>query len=386
MRVLLCGMLLLGLFLSGFTALAPYEAKAQQIILPCVPSGTSCIPVSAANPLPTTGGGSTFPPAGCVTANGVIFNNATPCDTGFTYAGSGGNIAFTGTLSGPATGGATTTTYNFGTPGTGIFGTSTTIQFGIGGTLYGFWGGAGLSINGLNLSMSFNTSINWGAGAIFSGTGTGAFKFGAIADSATPTAQILNVQNVINGTSNTNGANWTLNGSKSTGTGVGGKIILQTSLTGTTGTTVNSNFPMITINPGSATTATVQFGDGTNFTTYDSCTTLTTGVTGIMACTASAIRFKELFSPRALNLAGLDALRTDIPWKYLDDVGYGLDTKRVHVGLFADDVEKLDPRCVVYRNDGQLGDYEDRCVIAYLVADRKQLKHEIEALRQRIEK
>lgn len=31
------------------------EVRAQQIILPCVPSGASCIPVSAANPLPTTG-------------------------------------------------------------------------------------------------------------------------------------------------------------------------------------------------------------------------------------------------------------------------------------------------------------------------------------------
>lgn len=36
------------------------EAQAQAIVLPCVPSGTSCIPVSAANPLPTTGGVTTI--------------------------------------------------------------------------------------------------------------------------------------------------------------------------------------------------------------------------------------------------------------------------------------------------------------------------------------
>lgn len=385
MRVLLCGMLLLGLCLSGFTALAPYEAKAQQIILPCVPSGTSCIPVSAANPLPTTGGGSTFPPAGCSTANGVIFNNAAPCDTGFTYAGAGGNIAFTGSMSGPATGSASATTYNFGTAGTGFFGTATTISIGIATANLAFFAATGLTINNGSIALPAASNINWAGGSFLFSPSNAVFRFGGN-PAASPIAQTLGVQNVSAGTSNIGGANLTINGSQSTGTGVGGKIILQTSLTGTTGTTVNSNFPMITINPGGTTTATVQFGDGTNFTTYDSCTTLTTGATGIMACTASAIRFKELFSPRALNLAGLDVLRTDIPWKYLDDVGYGLDTKRVHVGLFADDVEKLDPRCVVYRNDGQLGDYEDRCVIAYLVADRKQLKAEIEALRQRIEK
>jgi len=51
----------------------------------------------------TGGGGGTFPPAGCVTANAVIFNNATPCDAGLVkVAGatgqvtSGGNILLSG--------------------------------------------------------------------------------------------------------------------------------------------------------------------------------------------------------------------------------------------------------------------------------------------------
>jgi hypothetical protein len=49
-------------------------------------------------PNATSGGGS-FPPSGCSTSNGVIFNNATPCDSGFTYAGSGGQVSITGNLS-----------------------------------------------------------------------------------------------------------------------------------------------------------------------------------------------------------------------------------------------------------------------------------------------
>jgi hypothetical protein len=438
------------LLISLFCLLASHAAQAQAIVLPCVPSGASCIPVSAANPLPTTGGGgggsgtvtsvsivtangisgtvatptvtpaitlalgaitpttvaigagsaitssgaggalgtnafnstafSPFPPTGCATANGVVFNNATPCDTGFTYAGAGGNIAFTGTLSGPATGAAATTTYNFGTAGTGLFGTSTLIEIASAGTAVGFFNTSGLTLQSTNLIMTSSNTIGWGGVSFLSGVSAGTYRFGA-ADGAAPVAQTIGVQNVVTGTSNTGGANWTLNGSRSTGTGVGGKLIFQGSLTGSTGTAVNTNFPILTLNPGGATTATVQLGDGTNFTTYDSCTALTTGATGVMACTASAMRFKNLYPSQPLNVAGLDNLRTDIPWKYRDDAGHGLDTTRVHVGLFADDVEKLDPRCVVYR-DGELGDYEDRCVIAYLVADRKKMKAEIEALRR----
>lgn len=46
---------------------------------------------------PGSGSGGSFPPSGCSTANGVIFNNATPCDSGFIYAGSGGAVTQTGT-------------------------------------------------------------------------------------------------------------------------------------------------------------------------------------------------------------------------------------------------------------------------------------------------
>ena len=86
MRSLFLG---LGLLLAVF--LSPHRVEAQAIVLPCVPSGSSCIPVSAANPLPITGGGGI--PASCVTANGVVFNNATACDSGFTYGGAAGSIA-----------------------------------------------------------------------------------------------------------------------------------------------------------------------------------------------------------------------------------------------------------------------------------------------------
>lgn len=331
---------------------------------------------------PTGSSGSAFPPTGCATANGVIFNNATPCDTGFTYAGSGGNIAFTGTLSGPV-GAANNTTYNFGTVGTGLFGSSTAVIASSSGTATLTIGPAALT-TALSFFLSSTLTIQWNNDTILSRGGAAAtLKLGAFADVAAPIAQTLGVQNVVAGTSNTGGANFTFNASKSTGTGVGGKVILQTTVTGTTGTTVNTNFPMLTLNPGSATTSTVQFGDGTNITAYDSCTALTTGATGIVACTASAARFKTIHdsvSPDQASRA-LDTLRVGAPtWNYIDPERFGTGTR---VGLIADDVAAMDPRCVVKR-DGEVADYWDRCIIAYLVADRQKMRAEIATMQSRL--
>lgn len=44
---------------------------------------------------PGGSGSGSFPPSGCATANGVIFNNATPCDAGLTYSGGGTNAVVT---------------------------------------------------------------------------------------------------------------------------------------------------------------------------------------------------------------------------------------------------------------------------------------------------
>lgn len=66
-------------------------------------------------------------------------------------------------------------------------------------------------------------------------------------DAATPAVQTLTVQNVIAGTSNAAGANWTIAGSRGTGTGVGGSLIFQTAPAGTTGTAQNALATALTI-------------------------------------------------------------------------------------------------------------------------------------------
>jgi hypothetical protein len=70
--------------------------------------------------------------------------------------------------------------------------------------------------------------------------------FGA-ADAASPVAQTLSVQNVVAGTSNTAGVNWTFAGSRGTGTGAGGDIIFQTAPAGGSGTTQNTLATAFTI-------------------------------------------------------------------------------------------------------------------------------------------
>ena len=69
--------------------------------------------------------------------------------------------------------------------------------------------------------------------------GAANLRFGA-ADAATSVAQTLSVQSVVAGTANTAGANLTINGSQSTGTGVGGDIIFQVAPAGTAGSTQNA--------------------------------------------------------------------------------------------------------------------------------------------------
>lgn len=87
--------------------------------------------------------------------------------------------------------------------------------------------------------------------------GAGSLRFGA-PDAAAPVAQILSVQNVVAGTSNTAGANLTIAGSKGTGTGLGGSIIFQVAPAGTTGTAQNALATALTIDS----TRTATFSPG----------------------------------------------------------------------------------------------------------------------------
>lgn len=94
--------------------------------------------------------------------------------------------------------------------------------------------------------------LNWYTGGAFAAIGSSltpilnGFQLGQ-ADAASPVAQTLQVQNVVAGTSNTAGANFTINGSRGTGTGAGGSIIFQVAPAGTSGTSQNALATALTI-------------------------------------------------------------------------------------------------------------------------------------------
>lgn len=94
-----------------------------------------------------------------------------------------------------------------------------------------------------NLQIGWSTSTSTQTGqmpdTIMRRAAAANLAFGA-ADAASPVAQTLSVQNVVAGTSNTAGVDWTFKGSAGTGTGAGGKLIFQTAPAGSTGTAQNS--------------------------------------------------------------------------------------------------------------------------------------------------
>lgn len=124
------------------------------------------------------------------------------------------------------------------TPGTSII---------TGGTASGIlWNNAGVLATGPaltdssgNISAPTAASLNINADALITRRGAANLNLGA-ADAAAPVAQILSVQSVVAGTSNVAGADFTLQASRGTGTGVGGRLLFQVATATTTGSTQNA--------------------------------------------------------------------------------------------------------------------------------------------------
>ena len=97
-------------------------------------------------------------------------------------------------------------------------------------------------------ALTINTAgaIQINGNGLLTSPASATFHLGA-ADAAAPVAQTIGVQGVVAGTSNTNGANFTIAGSQSTGTGLGGSLIFQVSPAGTTGTSQNALVTALTI-------------------------------------------------------------------------------------------------------------------------------------------
>lgn len=114
---------------------------------------------------------------------------------------------------------------------------------------------------------------------------------------------------------------------------------------------------------------------GNEILCYSTSTGKVTYASAVAGCVPSAKRFKDPLS-WGLEADRIDLLRPAV-WQYKDTEQWG---DRPYVGLYADDVEKMDPRCVSRDKDGKLENYEDRCVIAYLVATVQKQQQQIARL------
>jgi len=113
--------------------------------------------------------------------------------------------------------------------------------------------------------------------------GVASLRLGA-PDAAAPVGQILGVQNVIAGTANTAGPNFTVNLAQGTGTGQGGSLIIKGAAAGGAGSSVNALATVFTLTPAGALTLTGAIS-GSSFSGSGSGITglpLNTGVTGIL--------------------------------------------------------------------------------------------------------
>lgn len=374
--------ILLGLVLLAASFLAhPFDrgvAQAQQIVLPCVPSGNSCIPVSAANPLPTTGGGSLVIGTTAITGGAttqVLFNlgGVVSSDADFTYAGSGGLVRITGSyVSG-------TPMLGLGSSGTntGISANSTTLQMDAGGNVVGAFSSAGR----FQLSNQASAGIDLlGNGAnVLQGFGTNGFQFGG-PDVAAPSPTTIQASSVVAGNTNTGGATLTINGSKSNGSG-GGDVVFQTTLSSAGSGVQNTLTPALTLKGGTqaanftstisaalsnvATTSAVCYNTGTGLLTYD-------GTIG--TCNASDETLKTFFGSLSGNLSKLVTLSQSDHFGYFRwNDGDGA----LKIGAGAQTVAKVYPELVERGSNGIYSLAYDKLTIP-LIAGLAELKIEFD--------
>lgn len=89
------------------------------------------------------------------------------------------------------------------------------------------------------MAIGPTSQYQWVGRGAFSSPGAGGEQLGP-PDAASAVAQTLSAQSVIAGTSNVAGTNFIIQGSRGTGTGAGGQILIKTASAGTTGTAQNA--------------------------------------------------------------------------------------------------------------------------------------------------
>jgi hypothetical protein len=96
------------------------------------------------------------------------------------------------------------------------------------------------------------------------------------------------------------------------------------------------------------------------------------------ACPASDIALKNPIG--LLDPSTVEQKLMNLPvatWTYKDTKTYG---DHPYVGIYAQDVAKMDDRCATYDDKGKIQNYDERCVVGYLIAGNQEQQKEITAM------
>lgn len=128
-------------------------------------------------------------------------------------------------------------------------------------------GGFNIQATANTLQLASTKSFSWSSGGIglasdlsLTRPAAATLQHGA-ADAASPVAQFDRQQGVATGTSNTAGANYTIQCGAGTGTGIGGVCNVQNSLAGTTGSSQNAYVTTVQIGTPTGANFPLSFGD-----------------------------------------------------------------------------------------------------------------------------
>lgn len=188
-------------------------------------------------------------------------------------------------------------------------------------------GASSTSIAGLtSVGLTSGSTINWNSDTFIGRRAAANFQLGA-ADAAAAVAQILSVQNVVTGTSNTAGANFTMNMSQGTGSGNGGAFIVQTARFGGSGTAVNAYSAQMSFDQNGTMLLTgassgLGLGGAVPNVASVAATSSVTGTPQFFLINAAADAVSSAFLFRK-NRAGADTVTSD---GFMDLQAYGFNT------------------------------------------------------------
>lgn len=369
-------------------------------------TGTGTTFVMQASPTLTT------PVLGVATAtsiNGNIFTTGT-----YTLTGQAGKtLTFNGSIT---LTGTDAQTYTFPTTSATIARTDAGQTFTGTNTFSNTLIASGNVSGGGNITAGNGSQFTWQGtnGIITSPSAAGTIQHGA-ADAASPVAQKIIMQSVVAGNANTAGANATLQGSLSNGSG-GGDILVKTTLSVAASGTQNTAATAITFKGGdqsiimasttdatSTSTGALQIAGGVSITkrVFTAGLTASAGlqtavlclsssneiIADSVACLASSERFKQDIAPFDLGLAAVMVMQP-IVYRYAPTGNERFDNapnqRDIHAGFRAEDIAKIDRRLVALDADGAVRTVRQDGITASLVKAVQEQQAKIDAIERRL--